>query len=70
MIKMLRRFYYNIFKRYRQLENRCVTYAEGDKLIRQNGGKSERDQWQIAEEEDKNSVIGVVYLERRERILE
>lgn len=36
----------------------CVSYAEGDRLLRENKG------WRIAPEEDRNRVIGWVYLER------
>ena len=65
---MLRRLYYRVFKRYRRIEFRFVTYLEGDRLIRENDGRPERDQWQIAPEEDANRVLGMVFLERRERI--
>lgn len=42
-----------------RLELRCVTWAEGDRLIRSN------QKWQLAiPEEDHNLVIGMVYLER------
>lgn len=62
--------YYRVFKKYRRLEIKCCTYATGDILIRQNVGKPECEQWVLAiPEEDRNRVIGVVYLERRERIV-
>lgn len=66
----LRRAYYRMFKRYRRLEFRALSYADADKLIRQNEGKPESEQWVLAEEEDNNRAIGiVVFLQRRERIL-
>ena len=68
-MKTLRRLFYRVFKRYRRLEICCVTWHEGDQLIRDSVGKPESEQWQIAREEDTNRVIGVVYLERKERIL-
>ena len=36
-------------------DSRCVTYAEGEILVRQG--------WTIAKAEDRNHVIGVVFLE-------
>lgn len=70
-MKWIRRFYFRIFKHYKRLEIRLVTYAEGDKLIRQNEGKPESEQWILAiPEEDTNFAYGYVFLERHERILE
>jgi hypothetical protein len=66
----MRKLFFRIFKCYRRLELRCVTYAQGDNMIRENAGKPERHQWTIAKEEDRNIVVGIVYLERRERITE
>ena len=58
-----------MFKRYRRLEFKAVSYAEGDRLIRQNKGKPESQQWVLAKEEDSNHAYGlVVMLERRERL--
>lgn len=65
---MLRRLYYRLFKRYRRIELNCFTYSNADKLIRENEGKPEKDQWVIAREEDKNYFYGMVWLERKERI--
>lgn len=66
----LRRLYFRLFKRYRRLEFRAVSYAEGDRLIRGSVGKPESQQWVLAKEEDSNRAFGlVVMLERRERIL-
>ena len=67
---MFKKLFYKIFKRYRRLEFRAVSYAEGDRLIRESVGKPEREQWVLAKEEDANRLVGlVVMLERRERIL-
>jgi len=70
MIKKLKKMWLYFFKRYRRLEFKLCTYAEGDRLIRASAGKPEREQWIIAPEEDRNRAFGVVYLERRERITE
>ena len=43
----------------RRLEFRYLSYAAADRLIRETQGA-----WTIAPEEDRNSVIGMVYLER------
>lgn len=43
----------------KRLELRCVTYFEGDRLIKEGG-------WTIAPEEDDNRRFGLVYLERLE----
>lgn len=70
LIVRLRRLYFKIFKCYRRLEFRAVSYAEGDKLIRESVGKPEAETWVLAPEEDNNRAFGlVVMLERRERIL-
>jgi len=66
---LLRRIYYQIVKTYKRLELKCLSYPEADKLIRANEGKPEREQWVIAKEEDMNKSIGMVWLERKERIL-
>jgi hypothetical protein len=61
MISLIR----NLLKRFfpprpKRLELRFVTYAEGDKLVREG--------WAIAKEEDRNRLIGWVYLERLEKV--
>ena len=69
MMRKLRRIYFRMFKRYRRLELKCVSYSEGDRLIKENADKPEAYQWHLAKEEDSNLLVGVsVYLERRERI--
>jgi hypothetical protein len=71
MKALIRRAFLRVFKRYRRLEFRSCTYAEADALIRENAFKSERDQWVIAREDDRNLLVGAcVFLERRERILQ
>ena len=70
IVQKLRRLYFQIFKCYRRLEFQVVSYAEGDRLIRESVGKPESEVWELAiPEEDNNRAIGlVVVLERRERI--
>lgn len=61
----------SLFKRkpkYRRLELRLVSYEEADRMIRQNEGKSESEQWVLAHEEARNRIPLMVYLERREKI--
>ncbi len=65
----MKKLFYRIFKCYRRLELRHVSYTEGDVMIRQNEGKPQSEQWVLAKEEDNNSLMGTVYLERKERIL-
>jgi hypothetical protein len=70
-MKRLRQLYFRIFKTYKRLEFRAVSYAEGDRLIKESVGKPEHEQWVIAKEEDKNMMVGlVVMLERRARIVQ
>lgn len=45
--------------RKQRAELRCLSYADADKLIRETNGA-----WTIAPEEDKNRIIGIVYIER------
>lgn len=67
----LRKLWFSVFKQYRRLEYRCVSYDEGDRLIRESAGKPESEQWVLAEEEDFNLHIGLALcLQRRERIRE
>ena len=68
-MKSLRKLFLKLFPRYRRLEFKACSYAEGDRLIRESVGKPESEQWVLAKEEDSNHAIGlVVMLERRERI--
>ncbi|MFH1585236.1 MAG: hypothetical protein ABIB79_00530 [archaeon] len=66
----IKKLYYKIFKRYQRTDYRFLPYHEADDLIKNNEGKPEHEQWVIAKEEDYNTCIGFVHLERRERILE
>lgn len=66
---MLKKLFYKIFKRYKRLELRFVSYREGDVLIRNTATRPENERWVLAKEEDMNHVIGMVYLERKERII-
>lgn len=70
MIAAIRRFWLRRFPNYHRLELRCVPYKEADQLIRENEGKRQSDQWRIAPEEDSNREFGMVYLERRARIID
>lgn len=70
MIKTLRRWYFKIFKRYERIDYRCVTYLEGDRMIRATAHMAEHEQWVLAPEEDHNRIPLIVFLERRKRIME
>lgn len=66
---MFRRLYYKLFKRYRRIELKFVSYTEGDKMIKETWDKPENEKWGLAKEEDNNRIYGMVYLERKERIV-
>jgi hypothetical protein len=64
-VRACRRLYFRQFPHYRRVELRLVGHWEGNELL--SSGKG----WQIAvPEEDRNYTIGMVYLERRERVTE
>lgn len=65
----MKKLFYKIFKRYKVLETKFVTYDEGDKMLRETHDKSESEKWVLAKEEDTNQIIGMVYLCRKERII-
>lgn len=67
-MKALRKLYHKIFKRYNVLETKCVTYSDGDRMIRENDGKPESEQWVLSDLEDNNMAIGMVFLCRKVRI--
>ena len=69
-MKIITRLYYRLFKKYREIEVKLLPYNEADKLLKQNGGKPEDQQWDLAKEEDINIAYGYVILARRERITE
>lgn len=58
MIQFIRSLF-GLKPKKRRAELRCLPYDQADKLIRETNGA-----WTIAPEEDKNKVIGIVYLER------
>jgi len=64
----MKKLFYRLFKRYKRLDIKFVSYYEGDKMIKGSVGKHESEQWVLAKEEDHNRCYGWVYLERRERI--
>lgn len=70
MKRFLRRLYFKLFPRYERLEFTCLNWTEADKLIKENRWKPYEQQWQIAKEEDRNNIYGMVFLERRKRITE
>lgn len=45
----------------KRLELRCVPYSEASALI-----NSETEEWDLADEENRNGAIGFVFLERLE----
>jgi len=49
--------------RYNRLELRYVSYEDANVLMSEDGSD-----WEIAREEDRNPVIGMVFLERRELV--
>ncbi len=49
--------------KFKRVELRFVPYQIGDMLIKKNVG------WRLAKEEDRNKLIGWVFLERVEKIL-
>ncbi len=69
-MKHLRRLYFKLFKRYERLEMKCFTYKEADDILKKNDSQPEENKWHIAIEEDTNYNYGVVFLERKKRIME
>ena len=67
-MKIHKRIYYKIFKTYKVLETKFVTWDEGDKMIRTTHDKLESEKWVLAKEEDMNQIIGMVYLCRKVRV--
>ena len=65
----MKKLFYKLFKKYRVLETRFVTWQEGNRLIKESYDKSESERWVLAKEEDGNRIIGMVYLCRKERVL-
>ncbi len=67
-MRLIKRWYYKLFPTYRRLELAFLNYKEADDLIRANEGKAEWDRWELAREEDANSIEGFVFMERKIRI--
>ncbi len=68
LLRFLRRLFFRCVPIYARIELRCVRYSEAEELLSANEGKPLREQWTIADEEDRNRCIGLVWLERRERV--
>lgn len=64
----MKKLFFKIFKRYRILEEKFVTWEQGDKMLRETDGLNETERWQLSPKEDSNTVIGMVWLCRKERI--
>lgn len=64
----MKKLFYKLFKRYKVLETRFVSYAEADELIFLSSNKPEGEKWVLAKEEDTNFDIGRVYLCRKIRL--
>lgn len=69
-MKALRRLYFRLFRRYRRIEFRYVSWGVAHKLFQANPFQPATAQWHLAPEEDYNIVPGLVAIERRERIVE
>lgn len=71
MKKIIRKFYFKIFKHYRILERKFCTYSEADRLIKDSYKLPESHRWVLdTDNEDGNRAFGHVYLCRKERITE
>ncbi len=68
-MKTLRKLYYKIFKTYSVLEERFVSWEEGDKMLRETDGCDEHERWVLSSKEDSNTTIGMVWLCRKQRII-
>ena len=64
-----RRLYFLVFKRYRRLELRILTFPEADELCRSWNGVDPKGKWHVADE-DQKMLWPNVALERKERITE
>jgi len=67
-MKTLRTIYYRLFKRYKVLETKCVSWDEGNRMIIESEGKPEEDRWGLSELEDCNYTPFTVWLCRKVRI--
>lgn len=64
----MKKLFYKIFKCYNVLETKAVTYREANKMIEETKDKPEAERWVLAKEEDRNHVIGIVFICRKVRI--
>lgn len=70
-MKKLRKLYFRIFRRYKRLELKYVSWTVGNEMIKGNANKPEPERWVLAKpEEDNNHRVGMVFLERKKRITE
>lgn len=72
-MKKLRKIYYRIFKIYRVIETKFVSYDEADKMIKETQNCIESERWVLSDMEDKNpihAIVFMVYLCRKVRIME
>ncbi len=70
MIAWIRKLFFSIIPVYRRLELKCFNFIDADELLRECQNEPEEWQWHIAKEEDYNTTIGTVWLERKKRIIE
>lgn len=67
----LSKIYYRVFRRYRRIELVCVDYMSADEMLWGTWNNPLPTRWVLATpEEDLNRKRGMVWLERRERIVE
>lgn len=64
----MKKLFYKIFKFYRVLETKFVTWNEGNRMILATHDKPEGERWVLAKEEDTNHIIGMVHLCRKVRL--
>ena len=64
MKRALRQFYIKLFRPYVVADTQLVSYAEADKLIKNDS------HWEIAKQEDENMEIGMVWIQKRYYVTE
>ena len=62
----IRKWFFSVFRFYRRIELRMFSYSEADQLLKDTHGCDEF--WRLANEEDTNFCIGVVWMEKVKRI--
>lgn len=70
LLTKIRHWWLKRFPRYQRLSLLCLSYKEADSLLRKNEGLPEDQKWHLAVPENDTAPIGVVWLERKRRILE